>query len=53
MSTLFAAAPGGGLPTKCAYCNIELESGDQLEVFNGRLYHHFCVDGKRLAIGAE
>ena len=35
---------------KCAYCNIEFESGDQLEEFNGRLVHGFCVeDGKRLA----
>jgi ParB-like chromosome segregation protein Spo0J len=36
--------------TKCAYCNIKFESGDQLEEFNGKLYHGFCVeDGKRLA----
>jgi hypothetical protein len=40
--------PGGAM--KCAYCNIKLESGDQLEEFNGKLYHGFCVeDGKRLA----
>jgi hypothetical protein len=45
-----AAAEELGGATKCAYCNIPFENGDQLEELNGKLYHGFCVeDGKRLA----
>ncbi|HEU4475307.1 MAG TPA: ParB N-terminal domain-containing protein [Methyloceanibacter sp.] len=48
VSEAAAEEPGGA--AKCAYCNIPFESGDQLEEFNGKLYHGFCVeDGKRLA----
>ena len=35
VSKAAAQEPGGA--TKCAYCNIEFESGDQLQVFNRRL----------------
>jgi hypothetical protein len=34
--------PGGA--TKCAYCNFDVESGDERHVINGQLYHGgFCI----------
>ena len=45
--------PGGA--TKCAYCNMEVESGDQRQMIDGRLYHGGdCVKyGSQIAIAAE
>ncbi len=45
--------PGGA--TKCAYCNMAFESGDQRQMMDGRLYHRgLCAKyGTQIAIAAE